>query len=106
MDVSLNKGMANVKLKSGNTLRPEELWEAVRRNGFTPKQTSVVVRGEVDGGKLKVTGAFAFLTWPLIRRIRKALTNSKARHRGYLIKIRGTPHAAKRIQKRPYRFRF
>jgi copper chaperone CopZ len=56
VDVSLNKGLANVKLKSGNTLRPEELWEAVRRNGFTPKETSVMVRGEVDAGKLKVTG--------------------------------------------------
>ena len=27
VDVSLNKGLASVKLKSGNTLRPEELWE-------------------------------------------------------------------------------
>ena len=56
VDVSLNKGLASVKLKSGNTLRPEELWETVRRNGFTPKGTSVVVRGEVDAGKLTVTG--------------------------------------------------
>src|SRR6476646_4279655 len=56
VDVSLNKGLASVKLKSGNTLRPEALWETVRRNGFTPKGTSVVVRGEVDAGKLTVTG--------------------------------------------------
>jgi copper chaperone CopZ len=56
VDVSLNKGLATVKLKPGNTLKPEEFWEAVRKNGFTPKETRVVVRGEVQGGKLKVTG--------------------------------------------------
>ena len=57
VDVSLNKGRAVVKLKPGNTLRPDELWETVRKNGFTPKQTSVRVRGEWDGSKLKVSGS-------------------------------------------------
>lgn len=56
VDVSLSKGLAIMKLKPGNTLKPEELWETVRKNGFTPKETSVVVRGEVAGGKLRVTG--------------------------------------------------
>jgi copper chaperone CopZ len=58
VDVSLNKGLATVKLKSGNTLHPQEFWEAVHRNGFTPKATRVVVRGEAIGGgsQLKVTG--------------------------------------------------
>ena len=56
VEVSLNKGVAAVKLKPGNTLKPEEFWEAVRRNGFTPKQTTVLVRGDVQGGKLRVTG--------------------------------------------------
>ena len=56
VEVSLNKGVAAVKLKPGNTLRPEEFWEAVRNNGFTPKQTTVLVRGDVQGGKFRVTG--------------------------------------------------
>ena len=56
VEVSLNKGVAAVKLKPGNTLKPEEFWEAVRKNGFTPKQTTVLVRGDVQGGKLRVTG--------------------------------------------------
>jgi copper chaperone CopZ len=58
VDVSLNKGLATVKLRSGNTLHPQEFWEAVHRNGFTPKATRVVVRGEAIGGgsQLKVTG--------------------------------------------------
>jgi copper chaperone CopZ len=47
VDVSLNKGLATVKLQPGNTLEPQQFWDAVRKNGFTPKETRVVVRGEV-----------------------------------------------------------
>jgi len=54
VEVSLNKGLATVKLKPGNTVQPREFWEAVRKNGFTPKETRVVVRGEViDAGRLQ-----------------------------------------------------
>jgi hypothetical protein len=57
-DVSLNKGLAMVKLKPGNSIRPSQFWEAIRKNGNTPKATRVVVRGEVlDGGsQFKVSG--------------------------------------------------
>ena len=47
MEVSLNKGLASVKLKPGNTLTMQQFWQAVKRNGFTPKESSVIVRGEV-----------------------------------------------------------
>jgi copper chaperone CopZ len=60
VEVSLNKGLAAVKLKPGNTVSAEQFWDAVKKNGFTPKETHVVVRGDVlsTGGKvqLKVTG--------------------------------------------------
>ncbi len=59
VDVSLNKGLATVKLKPGNTAKPEEFWETVKKNGFSPKETRVVVRGEIiNSGKpqLKVVG--------------------------------------------------
>jgi len=58
-DVSLNKGLATVKLKPGNAIRPSEFWDAIRRNGNTPKTTRVVVRGEVLGGgnQLRVSGS-------------------------------------------------
>ena len=49
VDVSLNKGLATVTLKPGNTVRLTEVWDTVRKNGFTPKETKVVVRGEVIG---------------------------------------------------------
>ena len=59
VDVSLNKGLASVKLKPGNTVTAGQLWEAVRKNGFTPKETRVVVRGEVlpSAGKWQLKGA-------------------------------------------------
>lgn len=60
VEVSLNKGLATVKLKPGNSVQPQEFWEAVRKNGFTPKETHVVVRGEVtNAGRLqfKVSGS-------------------------------------------------
>ena len=58
-DVSLNKGLATVKLKPGNTIRPGDFWDAIRKNGNTAKATRVTVRGEVLAGsaQLKVTGS-------------------------------------------------
>lgn len=58
-DVSLNKGLATVKLKPGNNIRPSDFWEAIRKNGNTAKVTQVTVRGEIqaDGIQLKVSGS-------------------------------------------------
>lgn len=61
VDVSLNKGLAAIRMKPGNTLTIEQFWETVRQNGFTPRETSVVLRGEILqlAGKLelKVSGS-------------------------------------------------
>ena len=60
VDVSLNKGLATVKLKPGNSVTAEQFWELVKKNGYTPKETHVVVRGDVLTGsgktQMKVTG--------------------------------------------------
>jgi len=58
-DVSLNKGLAAVKLKPGNAIRPSEFWASIRKNGNTPKTTRVLVRGEVlgSGAQLRVSGS-------------------------------------------------
>lgn len=58
-DVSLNKGLATVKLKPGNLIKPGDLWDAIRKNGNTPKMTRVTVRGEVLAGssQFKVSGS-------------------------------------------------
>jgi len=61
VEVSLNKGTASVKLKPGNHTRPRDLWGTIRRNGFTPKATHVVIRGKVLGDQFQVAGSSALL---------------------------------------------
>ena len=60
VDVSLNKGLATVKLKPGNTVSVPQFWELLRQKGYTPKTTAISVRGELAGGpgrlQLKVSG--------------------------------------------------
>ena len=60
VEVSLNKGLAVVKLKPGNTVSVAQLWELIHKNGYTPKTTSISVRGELaslNGNlQLKVSG--------------------------------------------------
>lgn len=60
VEVSLNKGLATVKLKPGNTVSVPQLWELIHQKGYTPKATEVTVKGELESvsGKLqlKVTG--------------------------------------------------
>src|SRR5690349_876735 len=49
VEVSLNKGLATVKLKPGNTVSVPQLWELLHEKGYTPKATEVAVRGGVIG---------------------------------------------------------
>jgi copper chaperone CopZ len=59
VEVSLNKGLATVKLKPANTVSVPQLWELIHKNGYTPKTTVVSVRGElinVGSLQLKISG--------------------------------------------------
>jgi copper chaperone CopZ len=60
VEVSLNKGLATVKLKPGNTVSVPQLWELIHEKGYTPKTTTVSVRGELANPRglleLKVSG--------------------------------------------------
>ncbi len=60
VQVSLNEGLAKIQLKPGNKVRLAQLRKSVTDNGFTPKEASVTVLGEVisvNGRlQLKVTG--------------------------------------------------
>lgn len=61
VDVSLEKGLAVVKMKSGNTATLKQLNEAITKNGFTMKDSTATVIGtviETDGNAiLKVSGS-------------------------------------------------
>jgi len=61
VDVSLEKGLAVVKMKPGNTATLKQLQAAITKNGFTMKESNATVAGTilVAEGKtqLKVSGS-------------------------------------------------
>jgi hypothetical protein len=61
VEVSLEKGLAAVKMKPGNTATLKQLQDAITKNGFTMKQSKATVAGTilVANGKtqLKVSGS-------------------------------------------------
>ena len=52
VDVSLEKGLASVKMKPGNAATFKQLQEAITKNGFTMKPSNVSVVGKI----VKVNG--------------------------------------------------
>jgi hypothetical protein len=61
VDVSLEKGLAVVKMKPGNTATLKQLNEAIAKNGFTMKDSTATIAGIVvatDGKPtLRVSGS-------------------------------------------------
>jgi copper chaperone CopZ len=51
VDVSLNKGLATVKLKEGNKATVLQLWQLIYEKGYTPKTTVVTVRGLIKASE-------------------------------------------------------
>lgn len=45
--VSLSEGMAHIQLAAGNAVSLEQLRKAVNEQGFTPKEATVIVAGDV-----------------------------------------------------------
>jgi len=61
VDVSLEKGLASVRMKPGNTATLKQLQDAITKNGFTMKASKATVAGTMvaANGKtqLKVSGS-------------------------------------------------
>ena len=60
MQVSLEKGLATVKFKPGNSVTLKQLQNAITKNGFTMKESKIVAAGKLiqDGGsKFQVSGS-------------------------------------------------
>lgn len=66
VDVSLEKGLAVITLKTGNTVTLKQLQEAITKNGFTVKESQASIAGKIvmEGGKarLKISGSNDLLT--------------------------------------------
>ena len=61
VEVSLEKGLATIKMKPGNTATLKQLQEAITKNGFTMKQSNAVIAGQVlvenRKAQLKISGS-------------------------------------------------
>jgi copper chaperone CopZ len=98
VDVSLNKGLAVVKLKQGNAVTIPQLWETIHKQGYTPKATTAVIRGELIDTRgvlqLKVSG-----TGVLIAVVPDATSPSvyqdRNRYTGHQVIVRGVMNPGK-----------
>jgi copper chaperone CopZ len=55
VDVSMEHGSVALDLADGNRVTLEQIWDTVKRIGFTPGDTKVAVRGSVQGATLNVS---------------------------------------------------
>jgi copper chaperone CopZ len=101
VDVSLNKGLATVKLKPGNTVSVPQLWQLIHEKGYTPKATTVSVRGDLANIQsrlqLKVTGTSQTLA--LVADPKNATTYGEAQEKlGQTVIIQGVMMPAKDLK--------
>lgn len=54
-DVNFNDGTVALELADQNRVTLEQVWDAVKRVGFTPGDTKVTVRGAVKGDSLTIS---------------------------------------------------
>ena len=68
VEVSLDKGLATVKLKPGNTVTLKQLHDAIAKNGFTMKQSHIVAAGKVvqENGARKFQVSGSNEAWTLL----------------------------------------
>ena len=55
VDVSMKDGTVTLALADQNRVTLEQVWDAVKRIGFTPGETKVTVRGSVKGDDLTIS---------------------------------------------------
>lgn len=91
VDVSLNKGLAAIQLKESNTLGFAEVWRAVKRAGFTPKETTVSLRGELlRGPKPRLRMLDGKAEYDLIAAPNTKVSDEFRRYAGKTVTVEGT----------------
>ena len=103
VEVSLNKGLATVKLKPGNTVSVPQLWELLHQKGYTPKTTTLSVRGGLAGEpgrfQLKVSGTKDVLDLAADPK-NPAAYNEAGRRLGQVVTVRGVMVPSKDLKAR------
>jgi copper chaperone CopZ len=57
VDVSLKKGLLEIVLVPGNTVKMSDLRKRIRENGFRPMEATVTAKGEFNGSTFEVSGS-------------------------------------------------
>ncbi len=55
VEVSMNDGTVTLDLADQNRVTLEQVWDAIKRVGFTPGDTKVIVRGSVKADSLTIS---------------------------------------------------
>jgi copper chaperone CopZ len=55
VDVRIEKGSVALELADGNRIALEQVWDTIKRIGFTPGETKVTVRGAVKGATMNIS---------------------------------------------------
>jgi cation transport ATPase len=68
VDVSLQQGAATVKFKRGNHVTVDEIRDAIRKNGFTPKAAELTIAGKLieRNGKLALAVSGSDVVYELV----------------------------------------
>jgi copper chaperone CopZ len=101
VEVSLNKGLATVKLKPGNTVSVPQLWELIHKNGYTPKDTSVSIRGELAAvnGRVELSVSGTKDTLPLTADAKNPTAYAEVSKRpGQTVVVQGVMRPAKDLK--------
>ncbi len=91
VDVSLNQGLAAVTLKPDNTVTIEQLQHAITKNGFTTRQSTVVVTGTLlsSGQKLELLVSGSNELFDLVREKQQAKTSDLKQLSGKAVTVEG-----------------
>ena len=101
VDVSLNKGLAAIKLKPGNTVSVPQLWQLIHEKGYTPKATTVSVRGNLANiqGRLQLKVSGTNETLALVSDSKNASAYGEAQKKlGQTVIIKGVMAPAKDLK--------
>lgn len=100
-EVSLNRALATVKLKPGNTLSVYQMWSLLRDKGYTTKGGPLEVRGQLEKAQgvlsLRVSGTNEIIGLEPDPADRAAFTRAEAQT-GQTVKLRGIMRPAKDVR--------
>jgi copper chaperone CopZ len=101
VDVSLTKGLAAIKLKPENTVSVPQLWQLIHEKGYTPKATTVSVRGDLANiqGRLQLKVSGTNETLALVSDSKNATAYGEAQKKlGQTVIIQGVMVPAKDLK--------